>query len=126
MVMAAMTGDPVFTESQAYDTLGLGPCEEQARIDREERQAYAAANYLGDVPADDPISSPVGGTVATVLVVLDPGQAMHAVPSRSLGHSLAEATLTWRWMARWLAGCAGARECRGFLWLLPAAVPCRG
>jgi hypothetical protein len=32
-----MTGDPVFTESQAFDTLGLQPGEEQARIDRKER-----------------------------------------------------------------------------------------
>lgn len=54
-----MTGDPVFTESQAFDTLGLQPGEEQARIDREERQAYATANYLGEVAADDPTFSPV-------------------------------------------------------------------
>ena len=54
-----MTGDPVFTESQAFDTLGLQPGEAQARIDREERQAYAAANYLGDIANDDPTFSPV-------------------------------------------------------------------
>ena len=54
-----MTGDPVFTESQAFDTLGLQPGEEQARVDREERQSYAINNYLGDVANDDPTYSPV-------------------------------------------------------------------
>jgi hypothetical protein len=53
-----MTGDPVFTESQAFDTLGLQPGEEQAKIDQHERQAYAT-NYLGGVAGDDPTYSPV-------------------------------------------------------------------
>jgi hypothetical protein len=137
MVMAAMTGDPVFTESQAYDTLGLGPCEEQARIDREERQAYAAANYLGDVPADDPISSPVGGTVATVLVVLDPGHAMHAMQcplARSVIHLLRPRSLGGGWLAGWLrrrtrvsrislavARCCSLPRMRTCLWMILCA-----
>ena len=54
----AMTGDPVFTESQAFDTLGLQPGEEQAKIDQKERQAYAT-NYLGEVAGNDPTYSPV-------------------------------------------------------------------
>jgi hypothetical protein len=58
-----MTGDPVFTESQAFDTLGVQPGEEQARIDRKERQTYAAT-YLGEVPGDDPTYSPVRTQVA--------------------------------------------------------------
>jgi len=61
-----MTGDPVFTESQAFDTLGLQPGEEQARIDRKERQTYAT-NYLGEVPGNDPTYSPVCIQVAIAL-----------------------------------------------------------
>ena len=57
-----MTGDPVFTESEAFDRFGLAPGPEQVRIDREQRQEYTA-NYLGDVPMDDPLTSPAYASV---------------------------------------------------------------
>ena len=52
----------MFTESEAFDRFGLAPGPEQVRIDREQRQEYTA-NYLGDVPMDDPLTSPAHASV---------------------------------------------------------------